>query len=352
MKVNNKTVLILLLLSLTLVSVVSAAIPTTQSFNLVIRNSTGQIVNGSTNVSIRIYSDFTGGTALLVQNKTRNIDETGVFPLTLTGLNIDYSSPKYLSVEVNGDGEGSPRLNISTIASAFQSRNLSTNLGAAQVTKKTGTNFLNKLLSTILEDIYANILAINSTSTTPHTNRSDADIISVASVYNDTTFFKGSANISIVNGIITINRTFTGSTDTFNSTADIWRAVENNTWADIFNVLNRSTTFTGDISGNHSNYTVDNSTHADSCSSLIGSVTESQVSDLTHTTDTFNSTVDMRTATNQSIDSQSWTLNGTNIQKTTPSNTIVHNDDVKEFYGNDKDVYIIYNTTGGYGELG
>ncbi len=106
----------LVLLSLLVCNISFAAIPRYLSVQAKVTDSEGVLLDESYAVTFRVYSAVTGGTALWSETQTIAISEgildavigtTTAFPSAMT-FNTDY----WLSIDVNSDGEMSPRIRL------------------------------------------------------------------------------------------------------------------------------------------------------------------------------------------------------------------------------------------------
>ena len=128
-----------------LVSVLAQAeAPTTINFQGYLEEKVGNIltpVNNSRSIVFSLYTAESGGTAIWTSTKTVTVNN-GVYSVVLgdtvalTSLNFDV--PYYLGINVNGDGEMSPRQPLTAAAYAIQ----------AKKTEKIGTLTANKWCST------------------------------------------------------------------------------------------------------------------------------------------------------------------------------------------------------------
>jgi len=106
----------LVLLSLLVCNISFAAIPRYLSVQAKVTDSDGELLDDSYTVTFRVYSAVTGGTALWSEIQTIAISggildavigTTTAFPSSMT-FNTDY----WLSIDVNSDGEMSPRIRL------------------------------------------------------------------------------------------------------------------------------------------------------------------------------------------------------------------------------------------------
>ncbi|MFC1621577.1 hypothetical protein ACFL2G_04675, partial [Candidatus Omnitrophota bacterium] len=84
-------------------------------------------VTGDVSITIKIYDALTGGTALWTETQTVTVGR-GVFSMLLgnaTALDdLDFNDPYWYSVEVESDGEMTPRQRLTTVAYAINADKL------------------------------------------------------------------------------------------------------------------------------------------------------------------------------------------------------------------------------------
>ncbi len=87
-----------------------------------LRDISNTVLSGDYNFSFNIYSSFTGGTSLYEKNFTYlTVDENGIYTAILDNVDLDFDQNYYLGVNVNDDGEMSPRLNMTDVGTTFRS---------------------------------------------------------------------------------------------------------------------------------------------------------------------------------------------------------------------------------------
>lgn len=100
-----------------------AATPSTIGYQGRLRNSSGTAQTGSFSVTFRMYGALSGGSAIWSETQTLTVTDGflsaqlgSVTPFPAT---MDFNQPLYFSVEVNSDGEMSPRVPVNTIPYAY-----------------------------------------------------------------------------------------------------------------------------------------------------------------------------------------------------------------------------------------
>ncbi|MAG91222.1 hypothetical protein CMO83_00935 [Candidatus Woesearchaeota archaeon] len=83
-------------------------------------NPSGTIQTGTFNFSFRFYDNYTAGTKLLEKNVTSTTDARGVYDIIIPDVNLTFKDQLYLGVEVNTDGEMSPRVNLTSVPYTFR----------------------------------------------------------------------------------------------------------------------------------------------------------------------------------------------------------------------------------------
>jgi len=98
-----------------------AEIPHLINYQGKLTDSNDSPLNGSHNVTFRIYDAESGGSLLWQETHTTTI-EKGIFSVMLggvTALNLPFDRPYFLSIQVGGDPEMTPRQRLSSSAYAF-----------------------------------------------------------------------------------------------------------------------------------------------------------------------------------------------------------------------------------------
>ncbi|MFC1631258.1 hypothetical protein ACFL2I_01775 [Candidatus Omnitrophota bacterium] len=101
----------------------SAAVPHLIRFQGKVTDREGAPLNGSYNITFRIYDADTGGALEWDETQTSIPVNNGIFTVLLgqvTPLNLAFDEPYWLSMEVNQDGEMAPRQRISSVGYAYR----------------------------------------------------------------------------------------------------------------------------------------------------------------------------------------------------------------------------------------
>ncbi len=130
---NRSRLLHWFLISMIVLVLVPLAFATPNSINIQgkLTSSSGTLITGQNNFTIRFYDNFTNGTMLYEKNATALADARGIFDLALQGVNLPFDKQYYLGVLVNGDPEMSPRVNLTSAPYSFAS-NTSKGLNTSQ----------------------------------------------------------------------------------------------------------------------------------------------------------------------------------------------------------------------------
>lgn len=101
-----------------------AAVPQTLNYQGQLTNAAGVPVNGTVNINFKLYGDVTGGSALW--SETQNVAvSNGLYSVTLgQPANLLtpslFGMPLYLGISVNTDAEMTPRIALSSSATALR----------------------------------------------------------------------------------------------------------------------------------------------------------------------------------------------------------------------------------------
>ncbi len=100
----------------------SAELPTTIGYQGRLKNSSGTVQSGTFSFTFRLYASSTGGTAIWSETQSSVSVSDGFFAVRLgntTPFPTDFNSPLFITTEVNGDGEMSPRVAINAVPYAL-----------------------------------------------------------------------------------------------------------------------------------------------------------------------------------------------------------------------------------------
>lgn len=117
-KKNLCLFLLTLSLSLSLPGFLLAQIPQQLPYQGVLTDTNDNPLNGTVNLTFRIYSASIGGSPLWSETQPSINVANGLFNVLLgnvTALNLDFSQAYWLSIEVNSDGEMSPRQQLASV---------------------------------------------------------------------------------------------------------------------------------------------------------------------------------------------------------------------------------------------
>jgi len=112
--------------ALTFTFTASAAIPHLMNYQGKATDQSGAPLNGTYNLTFRIYNSETGGTAKWTETQPNVIIANGVFQVQLgsiTPLNLPFNEPYWVSAEINTDGEMTPRTRLVSVGYAFTAEN-------------------------------------------------------------------------------------------------------------------------------------------------------------------------------------------------------------------------------------
>jgi len=115
---NRKYIYLIMLI---LVSSIVFSIPNSINIQGKLTNPSGIIQTGTFNFTFRIYDGYTGGNKLYEKaNLTTSTDARGIYDIILNNVNISFDKQLYLGVEVNANGEMSPRVNLTSVPYSFR----------------------------------------------------------------------------------------------------------------------------------------------------------------------------------------------------------------------------------------
>ncbi len=89
--------------------------------------SDGPISPGEYTITVRIYDSETGGTKLWEETHTVTLDKKGYFYIELGDkmpLTLDFTQPYWMSIEVNSDGEMSPRIPLLSVGYSYNTETI------------------------------------------------------------------------------------------------------------------------------------------------------------------------------------------------------------------------------------
>jgi hypothetical protein len=122
----NKIILLAIFLLWTVVyglSNTEAAVPHLINYQGRLTDSSGNPLNGSYNITFRIYDAETAGTLLWQEQHTGVVIQKGIFSILLgsvTALNLPFDTQYYLAIQVGSDPEMSPRQRITSAGYAIR----------------------------------------------------------------------------------------------------------------------------------------------------------------------------------------------------------------------------------------
>ena len=100
----------------------SASVPKRVTYHGMLKDSSGSFLTGTYDMNFRIYNVATSGTALWTETQVDVSVSSGRFTVELgseTALNLDFSQGYWLSVEIESDGEMTPRQKLTSVGYAY-----------------------------------------------------------------------------------------------------------------------------------------------------------------------------------------------------------------------------------------
>ncbi|MCP3682394.1 MAG: hypothetical protein GY861_06850 [bacterium] len=120
---NAKSVLLALVPALILVLLAStSAVPNTLNIQGRLNDASSNPVTGDYNLTFRIYDEYSGSSALWEESHDTSIS-SGVYNSilgTITPLNLDFSEAYFVGIEVDSEGEMTPRINLTSVPYAHR----------------------------------------------------------------------------------------------------------------------------------------------------------------------------------------------------------------------------------------
>src|SRR3990167_5494963 len=110
---------------LSLVTALHAAVPWMINYQGRLTDATGKSITGSYTMTFRLYDASTGGTEQWEEEQTISIAEAdnGIFNVILGSVavlsTVDFNTPMWLSVQVSGDSEMTPRQRLTATGYAM-----------------------------------------------------------------------------------------------------------------------------------------------------------------------------------------------------------------------------------------
>ncbi|RKY43190.1 MAG: hypothetical protein DRP80_05855, partial [Candidatus Omnitrophota bacterium] len=127
-------------------------------------NRNKEVLPGSHEFTFRLYSQAQGGSVLWSETQTLTVDSNGLFSVYLGETNplptsLDFNSTCWVSIEVDGDGEMSPRIKLPSSAYALNS-NLLEGLASSQLLRSDTSDVMEGTLT--FKDVNVDIKAAES----------------------------------------------------------------------------------------------------------------------------------------------------------------------------------------------
>ncbi|MBI5654189.1 hypothetical protein HZC53_00830 [Candidatus Uhrbacteria bacterium] len=134
-------------------SAVQASIPTTLGYQGRLKNAAGTAQTGTFSFVFRIYTSSTGGVAVWSETQPAVSVDTGAFAVQLGSAtafpaSLDFNQPLFLTLEVNSDGEMSPRISLNSVPFSYTTGGINA-FSAAPVSATGGRMYYDTLLGTL-----------------------------------------------------------------------------------------------------------------------------------------------------------------------------------------------------------
>ena len=152
-------------------AVVAAAVPQTISYQGYLTNATGQPVNGPVNLTFRLYSVDTGGTALWSETHTGVVLSNGIYSVVLGSgtptpvpITLPFDALYYLGITVSTDPEMTPRQKLTATPYALRAREAD-GVAAGSITEAQVTNLTTDLASKAAKGANSDITSLAGLTT-------------------------------------------------------------------------------------------------------------------------------------------------------------------------------------------
>lgn len=125
MKVQALLVSLLLLTAVQPVAHVHAAVPSTMSYQGILKDNSGNYLTGTYAMVFKLYSASSGGSALWTETQSSVSVSSGKFNVVLgsvTPISVDFTADYWLGITVGADSEMTPRVKLNTIGYAFMAQ--------------------------------------------------------------------------------------------------------------------------------------------------------------------------------------------------------------------------------------
>ncbi len=122
MKRTSLFIILIFTAALVMAPAASGEIPEIISYQGVLSDAKGVVLNGHYDITVRIYDQSTGGEPLWEEEHVSALVNKGVFNVMLGSVNpldVDFSVPCWLGVSVNNADELAPRLEFGSVSTAL-----------------------------------------------------------------------------------------------------------------------------------------------------------------------------------------------------------------------------------------
>jgi hypothetical protein len=152
-------------------------LPQTINYQGLLKDGSGNLVNGNAPITFSLYDVSTGGAALWTETKTIDVDN-GVFNTQLGSISpitLPFTQQYWLGVKVLGTSELTPRISLASVPYSFMTMNVTDNsITSAKIQDGTitssdiGNNQIVKSINGLKDDV--NLVAGSNVSITPSGN--------------------------------------------------------------------------------------------------------------------------------------------------------------------------------------
>lgn len=197
----------------------SAEVPQLLHYQGQLADQNDVALQGEHTVTFRIYDTATGGTELWSESHPITLPRTGIFSVVLGSLTslgtLDFNrSPLYLAIEVDGEGEMSPRQRLTSVIYAINAKTLQ-GVDASQLLRAD----VDTVASHQLKLTHAGVSLLIQPATDPPP---DTNLLEVRNAAGATTFSADLEGDVSVAGNLSVSGTIAGSTSTTGTTSPSW----------------------------------------------------------------------------------------------------------------------------------
>src|SRR3989338_5832469 len=209
------------------VTVAYAAVPWMINYQGRLTDATGKSITGSYTMTFRLYDASTGGTEQWEEEQTVSLAEadSGIFSVILGSVTVlstvDFNTPMWLSVQVSGDSEMTPRQRLTATGYAMNADQLDSLDSSKFVRTDIDSSSSGKLTLT-----KAGTSIVITPVTAPDANTKLIDVQNTSGTTKFSVDYEGDVSIA---GDLAVTGTISGSSSTTGTTNTTWTVDSDNT---------------------------------------------------------------------------------------------------------------------------